>query len=111
MRVLLFGAPALALALLGAHFFRDGAWPFTLLCIALIGLLAFRRRWVPWVLQAALAAGALEWAWTAFVLVQERIALGRPWTRLALILGIVALFTAASAFAVGRLRAWYRTHR
>ena len=107
MRFLLFLLPALSLLVLAAHFFRDGAWPLTLLCIALVGLLAWRRAWVPRVLQGALAAGSVEWAWTAFVLVQERVALGRPWMRLALILGTVALLTAASAFVMERLRPWY----
>jgi hypothetical protein len=49
--------------------------------------------------QACLVAGSFEWLWTAYGLVQQRIALGQAWTRLALILGAVALLTAASALA------------
>ena len=55
-------------------------------------------------IQAALLLGTVEWLWTAYVLVQQRIAAGRPWTRLALILAAVALVTAASIAAVEVLR-------
>jgi hypothetical protein len=94
---LTLGAPAAALALLGAHFYRAGAWPLLALCVGLAALLAVRRTWAVRTLQGALWLGALEWAWTAFELVQQRIALGQPWLRLALILGAAALLTAAAA--------------
>jgi hypothetical protein len=107
MNALLLALPGLAFALLAAHFHRASAWPLALGCVALIVLLALRRRWVAWLAQACLAAGALEWAWTAAVYVQQRIALGQPWVRLAVILGGVALLTAASAlvFRTRRLQA------
>ena len=43
----------------------------------LIALLALRRAWVARLMQAVLVAGALEWAWTTFALVQQRQAAGR----------------------------------
>ncbi len=109
MTLLLLLPPALALAVLGAHFYRAASWPLLLASVALIGLLAVPRAWAARLVQACLLAGALEWAWTAFVFVQERIALGRPWTRLAVILAVVALLTAAAAlvFRHGRLRRRY----
>ena len=109
MTALLFAAPAISLLLLGAHFFRDGAWPLAAACAALVFLLAWRRPWVPRLLQVALALGTVEWLWTTFVLVQERVAEGRPWMRLAIILGVVTLVTAASAVALERLRDRYRS--
>ena len=108
MKAVSYLLPVLSLLLLGAHFFRDGAVLLTLACVALAGLLAWRRPWVPRVIQAALVLGALEWAWTAFLLVQERMAIGRPWGRLAVILGVVALVTVASAVLLERLRGGYR---
>ena len=48
-------------------------------------------------LQLGLLLGTAEWLWSAFSLVQQRLALGQPWKRLALILLAVALGTAASA--------------
>ena len=112
MTILLLLAPSLSLALLSAHFYRDGAWLLALLCAALVMLLAWRRAWVPRLLQVALALGCVEWAWTTSVLVQQRMALGRPWSRLALILGAVALFTAASAVLLShpRVRRRYGGH-
>ncbi|MGE5199699.1 MAG: hypothetical protein ACM3H9_08665 [Rhodospirillaceae bacterium] len=110
MKIALLLVPALALALLSAHFYRDGIWPFTIVFAALILLLALRRAWVPRLLQVALALGCLEWAWTTLVLVQQRIALGRPWGRLLLILCLVNLFTigAALIFRHQRLRRHFR---
>jgi predicted transcriptional regulator len=56
-----------------------------------------------------LLLGALEWLRTAAMLVQQRLALGTPWLRLAIILGVVALLTAAAAlvFRSARLRRRY----
>ncbi len=104
MTILLLLAPALSLTLLSAHFYRDGDWLLALLCVAIVALLAWRRAWVPRVLQAALAAGCVEWAWTALLLVQQRMAFDRPWGRLLLILGAVTLLTAASALALSHAR-------
>ena len=103
-------APGLALVVLTAHFYRAAAWPLvaaSLLALVLLALL--RRRWVRALLQACLLAGATEWLWTAFMLVQQRTALGLPWLRLVLILGTVALLTAAAAavFLNPSLRARY----
>lgn len=99
--------PGFALALLGAHFYRAGSWPMLLACLLLIALLAWPRPWAARLVQGGLLAGSIEWAWTAYGFVQQRIALGQPWTRLALILGTVALLTAAAAlvFREARLRA------
>lgn len=102
-------APALALLLLAAHFYRAAAWPLVGVALGLLGLLALRRVWVPRVLQLALLAGAGEWLWTAAQLVQQRLALGQPWLRMALILGAVALLTLAAAlvFRSAALKARY----
>lgn len=105
MKFLILSAPALALAVLGAHFYRDSAWLLTLACAVLIALLMLRRTWVPRLVQAALLLGALEWLWTVAMLVQQRQALGRPWGRMAVILGVVMLLTALSAWALSSVRA------
>lgn len=87
----------LSFLLLGAHFYRAGLTPLTLACAALPFLLFMRRPWVPRVFQALLVLGAVEWLRTAYIFVAMRIAWDEPWTRLAVILGTVALLTAASA--------------
>jgi hypothetical protein len=96
MRALLL-LPALALSLLGAHFYRASARPLVLACVVLVVLLARPRAWVERLVQWALMLGAAEWLWTAFLLWQQRLALGQPWLRMSLILGAVAVFTAAAA--------------
>ena len=108
VRIVGYILPALSFVVLAAHFYRDGLWPLSVACVALAAMLAWHRAWVATLLQVALAAGALEWAWTTFVLVQQRMAQGRPWGRLAVILGIVTLVTAASVVAVGFLRRKWR---
>lgn len=93
----------LSVLLLGAHFLRDGSTLLVLLLLALVPLLALRRRWVLRSLQAVLLLGAAEWLRTMIVLMQQRAALGEPYLRMMLILGGVALFS-ASAFLLLRSR-------
>ena len=85
------------LAILAAHFYRGWAWvPFGI-TVALLPLLFVRAPWAARVLQAALVVGALEWLRTAAALIAVRQSMGQPYTRLALILGSVALATALCA--------------
>lgn len=90
--------------LLSAHFMHADNAVMVATALALLALLALRRRWVPQLLQVALVLGALEWLRTGVLLVQERSALGQPWTRLALILGAVAAMTALSALLLRKPR-------
>lgn len=98
-------APSLALAVLAAHFYRAGAWAGVAAALLALGMmLVLRRRWVPALLQLCLLAATLEWLWTAWMLAQQRMALGAPWKRMVLILSVVALLTAASALVFRNLR-------
>lgn len=96
--------PALALVLLGAHFLRADETLAVALCAVALVLLAVPQRRATRLVQLALLLGTAEWLWTLLLLVQQRSALGRPWLRMALILGAVAGLTAASAWALGRAR-------
>jgi hypothetical protein len=100
MRALLPALPIAAFLLLGAHFMREGALVLTAACGVLALAAAWRERRVARLVQLALLLGTLEWLWTAYVLMQQRVAMGRPWGRMVLILAIVALLTAASIAAV-----------
>ena len=82
--------------LLSAHFYRAGQIFPVLVCVLLILLMFLRESWIPWLIQLALLIGAAEWLRTLFVIAQMRIANDMPWLRLAIILGLVALFTALS---------------
>jgi uncharacterized membrane protein YecN with MAPEG domain len=100
----------LSLALLGAHFFRAGLQVPVLLCLVLVVLLAVPRPWAARLVQAALVLGAVEWIRTLVTLAEVRAAMGQPATRMAIILGAVALVTLASAlvFRHGRVAGFYR---
>ena len=85
------------LGVLAAHFYRASAWvPFGI-TVALLPFLFIRAPWAARVLQAALLLGAVEWIRTAAVLVALRLSMGQPYTRLAIILGAVALATGLCA--------------
>lgn len=87
----------LVLGILGAHFYRGALWiPFGV-TVALLPILFVRAPWAARLLQFALLAGAVEWLRTAAVLIALRMSMGMPWTRLAIILGVVALATALAA--------------
>jgi hypothetical protein len=92
--------PAMALLLLGAHFFRAGLVPLTVACLALLALLFVRTAWAARTLQAAFALGTLEWLRTAWVFASARAVAGQPYARLLVILGGVALFTALAAIVL-----------
>ena len=87
----------LSFLLLGAHFYRAKLLAFAILILVLMFFLIIREKWVARLSQAVLFIGALEWVRTLLSLVEMRQAVGMSWTRLAMILGIVALFTGLSA--------------
>ena len=99
----------LSMLLLGAHFFLAGLPVLTGLSVAVLFLLILRRSWVPRLFQVLLVLGAVEWLRTLYMFAAMRIAWGEPWTRLAVILGTVALLTALSAlvFRTRKLKGFY----
>ena len=99
--------------LLAAHFYRAELTPLVAACAFLPLLLFLRKPWVPRLFQGLLVVGALEWLRTLYVLAAMRMGFDQPWGRLALILGVVALFTALSGLVFnGRsLRTRYRRTR
>ena len=99
----------LSFLLLGAHFYRAGLVVATALCVLVLLLLFLKKKWIPRLFQVLLVLGAVEWLRTLYALAAMRIAWDQPWTRLALILGTVALLTALSGlvFRNKTLRARY----
>lgn len=104
-------APLLALALLGAHFFRAGSIALVMACLALMALTAVPRRPAALVVQGGLALGALEWVRTLVMLSAARVAAGVPATRMVAILAVVAAVTALSilVFRHPRVARFYST--
>ena len=98
MKTLLFTPVVLSLVVLAAHFSRADNGIAVIASFALIGILFVRRAWVPRLIQVALGLATIEWIRTVYVLVEARIAAGEPYLRLGIILGIVVIVTAGSAF-------------
>ena len=110
MKVFLSLPVVLSAVLLGAHFFRAGLIPLVVFVLLCPFLLFFRRAWAARLIQIVLVLGTLEWFRTLFILVAERHAGGQPWIRLAIIIGLVAMFTGCSAlvFRSPSLKTKYR---
>jgi hypothetical protein len=101
MKVLLRALPVVLSAIvLAAHFYRSRSIPIVAVSLALPLLLLVRERWSARAVQAGLVLGALEWVRTLAFFAGQRLEAGRPWGRLAVILGVVATLTALSALAV-----------
>ncbi len=86
----------IASLMLGAHFMRDSHLLLTLVCILTPFILLIKERWSLIVLQALMYIGGCVWISTLIGIAQRRILSGEPWSRMAYILGAIALFTILS---------------
>ncbi|KJS03198.1 MAG: hypothetical protein VR65_02975 [Desulfobulbaceae bacterium BRH_c16a] len=85
------------LLFLAAHAFRMGCSGGAVFWLT-AGFLAIAPvPWKSWALAGLLGFGSWLWADVTFTLVQQRIAFGLPWVRLAAILGTVTLVCLAAA--------------
>ncbi|MDP2470477.1 MAG: hypothetical protein Q8W46_06415 [Candidatus Palauibacterales bacterium] len=100
MRILRAVLVVLACVLLAAHVGRTGHVLIAGMILAVPLLLLTGEEWAAWTVRVALWFGALEWLRTLLRLARERQLAGEPWTRLAVILGAVALVTVLAAIAV-----------
>jgi hypothetical protein len=97
MNVLRLIPVVLSCVLLAAHYLRAGSVVVVVLCLAVPALLFVKRPWVPRVMQAVLVFSAVEWLLTAYEIASVRMAMGVPWTKAAVILGVVAAWSLGSA--------------
>ena len=97
MKNLVLLAPIVTVLLLAAHFVRAQAWVPLGLSLALPALLLWRSRWAALAVQCGLLLGAIEWLRTLLALVSARIALGQPYARMVIIIGLVVTVTLLSA--------------
>ena len=111
MTALLLALPVLSLVLLAAHFVRAGSPFVAALPVAMLLLLAVRRRWAARLVQVVLWLGAFDWLVTLLDSAKWRLLSGQPVIRLVLILASVTVVTAASTlvFRHARLQRIYRT--
>lgn len=92
----------LSFLVLGAHFLRGWNLAAVAACVALVPILFVRRRWAWAASVVALVLGSCLWAWTAWRIAQFRMAEGKPFFRMLVILGGVGLFTLVSAVLLPR---------
>lgn len=103
---------ALAALLLGAHFYRARQLVLVAAALVVLALVFVARRGAVRAAQLALFAGAFEWLRALQSFAELRAAAGAPWTRLAWILGGVAVFTGVAALLLeGRIAALARRGR
>lgn len=109
-KALIYIPIVLSLVVLGAHFMRYGNSVGVIGSALLIVLLIVRRPWSARLVQVALLLGALEWVRTLYILVHVRVAQDQPFTRMIIILAVVAVVTFGSAllFQLSILRRHYR---
>ena len=94
----------ISLLLLAAHFLRYGNILFMTLSLLAIPLLAIRKKWVVLLFRTLLFLGTVEWVRTIWTLAAIRMEFGKPYLRMAIILGGVAVFTLISAFVFNSKR-------
>ena len=99
--------------LIAAHFYRSGSLLLTSVSLILILLLIFRKHWVPRLLTVFLLLSAAEWLRTMLVFIEQDQDAGKSWTRLAIILSTVSLFTALSTltFKTTAMKKRYKTRQ
>jgi len=98
VRVLLSLLPAiLCLSAFAAHLIRNGLGAVGLLVPFLLCLLFVPRGWVARLFQMLLLVTAFEWVRTTVIIAAERREAGAPWLRMAIIMGVVTLFTLFAA--------------
>lgn len=100
MKILRTVLIVLAFVVLAAHVSRAGSNLLAGLFLLAPLLLRVREPWASWTLRVALLVGGFEWIRTTVRLVGERRALEEGWTRMAVILSVVALVTFLAAWAV-----------
>jgi hypothetical protein len=112
-KVLIYVPVILSLVVLGAHFMRYGNTVGLTGAVVLVALLFVRRPWAARAVQLALVFGAFEWLHTLYQLMQVRMALGQPFTRMVIILGAVSAVTAFSSllFQLRPLKTIYKLDR
>ncbi len=102
MKILKLIPVILSFLLLIAHFSRANIYFLMILSAGIPFLLFIKRFWVPRLMQILLILGGIEWIRTIISLINERNALGESWTRMAIILLVVALFTMISTLVFQR---------
>lgn len=110
MKIFKLSLPILSCVLLAAHFSRvQNDW-FAAACLVFPFILLSKKEWVMRIFQVFLLFGGIIWIERTILLVRMRQRIGQSWLRLAIILGVVAIFTILSAavFNTKKIRAIFK---
>lgn len=86
----------LSFLLLAAHFSRADQTVPVVVSLLVPVLFFIKRRYILRIIQVVLLAAGLEWIRAMLVYIEARKSIGDDWTRLAIILSAVALYTVLS---------------
>jgi NAD-dependent dihydropyrimidine dehydrogenase PreA subunit len=109
MTALLYLPPLISSLLMAAHYYRSGNFGAVLLALIVPFVLFIKRRWMARAMQLLLLGGGIVWITSALTIARYRGMMGQSSTRMFLILGAVAIFTALSGlvFETKRMRGIY----
>jgi hypothetical protein len=86
----------LSFLLIAAHFSRADQKILVIISLAIPFLLLIKKRVIIRIMQIVLLLAAAEWIRSMLIYIEVRKISGDDWTRLAIILSVVAIYTAAS---------------
>lgn len=95
LRVILI---AFSFLMLAAHFSRADNTYLTILSLIIPFLLFVKKRVMLIIVQVFCYLGAIAWLFSMYGYIQQRIVMDIAWGRLAVIISVIALFTAFSGF-------------
>lgn len=76
--------------LMAAHFMRHDIYIGVAISLLTPALLFLRHTWATRIVQLALVSSSLVWVMTMFFIAGQRMEQHKPWTRMAVILSVVA---------------------
>lgn len=82
--------------LIAAHYLRQGEYLLVAGCLLFPLFLLVKRQWALVLVQVCAYIAAALWVHVAMQIIRERIAMGRPYRAVIVILGSVSLFTILS---------------
>ncbi|MEN8122018.1 MAG: hypothetical protein ABFS35_16835 [Bacteroidota bacterium] len=89
---------ALSFLMLAAHFSRVEITFLMILSLLVPFLLFIKKRTVLVIVQVLCYLGSIAWLYAMNEYIQQRVAADVPWGKLAIIISIIALFTAFTGF-------------
>jgi ferredoxin len=101
----------LSVLLISAHYLRGGNFAILAFWILTPGLLFLRRRWATWMFQILLLIAAVIWINAAIEIAEIRVMTGKPYFRMLIIIGSVALISTAASILLNRRKFADKWHK